>query len=238
MNTTTNVVNLADFRATVKESGRSRPPKPPGNERARDFELIAMVSAIPYAARRRLSEGTGTMSRFYRHATVIGPVGKANSEAAPSLLAHHCSGSGLSRSDTAHGTPPMNEPAETYDDDGIDTSMTLDDWMEMIEAISTMPPPTLRTRSRSTSWSDSCGGRPRRSAAMVEDFDELPQASAGGSREGHRESGLEQSGSRLTSRTGSSTDRWREGRSRCPRPGDMSFRASPWKDALPCGSRP
>src|SRR6266478_2509626 len=52
-----NVVMLADYRGTVNdERGLRRPPRPPGNTKARDFELIAMVSAIPYAARRHLSE--------------------------------------------------------------------------------------------------------------------------------------------------------------------------------------
>jgi hypothetical protein len=51
-----NVVNLADYRAAVNNGRPRRPPRPPGNERARDFELIAMVSVIPYAARDQLSE--------------------------------------------------------------------------------------------------------------------------------------------------------------------------------------
>jgi hypothetical protein len=48
-----NVVSLEQYRSSKT---KRRPPRPPGNEKARDFELIAMVSAIPYAARRHLSE--------------------------------------------------------------------------------------------------------------------------------------------------------------------------------------
>jgi hypothetical protein len=52
-----NVVVLAHYRGMVNnEIGPRRPPRPPGNAKARDFELIAMVSAIPYAARRHLWE--------------------------------------------------------------------------------------------------------------------------------------------------------------------------------------
>jgi hypothetical protein len=47
--------NVVQLRP-IDTSGPQRAPKPPGNAKARDFELIAMVSAIPAATRRRLSE--------------------------------------------------------------------------------------------------------------------------------------------------------------------------------------
>jgi hypothetical protein len=57
----------------------------------------------------------------------------------------------------------MTKPAQTHDDDGLDASMTLQDWIEVLDGDIDEAADGLKTRANLTSWSGSFGARPMRS---------------------------------------------------------------------------